>query len=85
MEGAGVDVPGLADQRFARKWTGRSLRDLFDLIRTTMPENAPGSLTDRAYADLVAFILEGNGFPPGSEPLEPNRDRLAAIVFQSDQ
>jgi S-disulfanyl-L-cysteine oxidoreductase SoxD len=82
MEGAGVDVPALAEERFMRKWSGRPLRDLFDLIKMTMPENAPGSLSDRAYADLLASILQANGFPAGAQSLEPDRDRLATIVLE---
>lgn len=86
MEGAGVDVPPLAESRFVQKWSRRSLRDLFDLIKTTMPENAPGSLSDRAYADLVAYILQANGFPAGTQSLDPDRERLSTIVIEpSDQ
>jgi cytochrome c553 len=82
MEGAGVDVPALAEARFMRKWSGRPLRDLFDLIQMTMPENAPGSLSDRAYADLLASILQANVFPAGPQSLEPDRERLATIVLE---
>lgn len=82
MEGAGVDVPALAESRFVQKWTGRSLRDLFDLIKMTMPENAPGSLSDRAYADLLAYILQANGFPAGSQSLDPDRVRLSSVLIE---
>jgi S-disulfanyl-L-cysteine oxidoreductase SoxD len=82
MEGAGVDVPALAEERFVRKWSGRPLRDLFDLIKMTMPENAPGSLSDRASADLLAYILQANGFPAGPQSLDADRDRLATIVLE---
>ena len=82
MEGAGADVPALADAAFLREWSGRTLRDLFDLIKMTMPENAPGTLSDRAYADLLASILQANGFPAGSQSLEPERERLAKIVLE---
>lgn len=82
MEGAGADVPPLADAAFLREWSGRTVGDLFDLIKMTMPENAPGTLSDRAYADLVAYILQANGFPAGSQSLEPERERLAKIVLE---
>jgi quinoprotein glucose dehydrogenase len=81
MEGAGVDVPSLAEPRFVQKWSGRSLRDLFDLIKTTMPENAPGSLDDRAYVDVLAYILQANGFPVGSQSLDADGARLSAILI----
>ena len=81
MEGAGVDVPALAESGFVEKWSGRSLRDLFDLIKMTMPESAPGSLSDRAYADLLAYILQANGFPAGSQLLDPDRERLSTVMI----
>jgi mono/diheme cytochrome c family protein len=82
LEGAGVDVPALVDTAFVRKWSGRPLRDMFDLIKMTMPENAPESLGDRAYADLLAYILQANGLPAGPAELEADRERLATIVFE---
>jgi hypothetical protein len=47
------------------RWTGKSVGDLFDLIRLTMPDDDPGSLAREEYADLVAFILAVNKFPTG--------------------
>lgn len=85
MEGAGVDVPALADAAFLREWSGRTLGDLFDLVKKTMPESAPGTLSDRAYADLLAYILQVNGFPAGPQSLDPDRTRLATIVMEAGQ
>ena len=61
----------LAGQYFKTKWTGRSVRALYDRARATMPPAAPGSLSPDAYADIVAHILETNGFKPGSAALQP--------------
>ena len=85
MEGSGVDVPALIDERFLRKWSGRPLRDLFDLLKRAMPENAPGSLSDTAYADALSLILQANGFPSGSAALEPDRDQLSRITFEEPE
>lgn len=82
MQGDGADVPSLSDERFARKWTGRTLKDLSQLISQTMPENKPGSLSKEAYADLLAYVLQGNGFPAGLRPLAPDPDALARIMFE---
>jgi mono/diheme cytochrome c family protein len=81
MEGDGADVPSVIDARFARKWTGRTLKDLFQLINQTMPENRPATLSKDAYTDLLAYILQGNGFPAGVTPLSSDPDILAGIVF----
>jgi hypothetical protein len=34
-----------------------------------MPRNAPGTLGDNAYLDVVAHLLKENGFPSGSQEL----------------
>jgi len=60
--------PALKDQRFAREFAGKDLKTLFTKV-TTMPRNAPGSLGDNVYVDLVAHLLRENGFPAGSQEL----------------
>ncbi|NIY07242.1 MAG: hypothetical protein GWN02_02705 [Gemmatimonadetes bacterium] len=52
-----------------RIWAGRTVHDLFESIRNTMPYDGPGRLSAGEYADLVAYILTLNGLPPGDEPL----------------
>ncbi len=66
------------DDQFKFSWRRRSVADLFGHIAETMPENAPGSLSPRQYADVVAYILSLNGIPAGSEELPTDRDALAA-------
>ncbi|MEP7306871.1 MAG: cytochrome c [Acidobacteriota bacterium] len=62
----GGPAPELAGTGFAANWEGRSVGDLFDLIRLTMPDNDPGALSREEYADLVAYILLVNKFPTGA-------------------
>src|SRR4029077_14496761 len=52
----GLLGPELAGPAFTEKWQGRSGGDLFDLMRLTMPDDAPGSLAREEYADLLAYI-----------------------------
>jgi mono/diheme cytochrome c family protein len=40
-------------QRFAARWQGTTLGDLFDLVSTTMPEGDPGSLKPEEYASIA--------------------------------
>jgi mono/diheme cytochrome c family protein len=65
----GATGPSLRDQRFAREFAGKDLRTLFTKIATTMPRNAPASLGDTVYLDVVAHLLKENGFPAGSQEL----------------
>ena len=65
------------DQKFKFKWGRRTVRDLYRDIVRNMPEDDPGSLPDQEYADVVAYILQLNGFPPGERELPPDEEVLA--------
>ena len=65
----GATGPALKDQRFAREFAGKDLKTLFTKTATTMPRNAPASLGDNVYLDVVAHLLKENGFPAGSHDL----------------
>jgi mono/diheme cytochrome c family protein len=65
----GATGPALTEQRFAREFAGKNLKALFVRIATTMPRNAPASLGDNVYLDVVAHVLKENGFPAGSREL----------------
>jgi mono/diheme cytochrome c family protein len=79
LEGGGVDIPALMGDKFVQKWSKRPLLDLFDLIKRNMPENDPGSLTDAAYAEVLAFLLQENGYPSGATALASDREQLGNI------
>jgi S-disulfanyl-L-cysteine oxidoreductase SoxD len=65
----GNSGPALKEQRFARIYAGKDLKTLFTKIATTMPRNAPASLADDVYVDIVAHLLKENGFRAGAEDL----------------
>ncbi|HWA35888.1 MAG TPA: PQQ-binding-like beta-propeller repeat protein [Cyclobacteriaceae bacterium] len=65
---------------FIDKWKEKSLADLFELTKSTMPKTAPGTLDDAAYAGLLAFILNANNFPRGDDDLSPNKEQLQNII-----
>ena len=64
--------PALKEQRFTRDFAGKDLKTLFTKIASTMPRNAPASLGDDVYLDIVAHLLKENGFPAGSAELRAN-------------
>jgi S-disulfanyl-L-cysteine oxidoreductase SoxD len=70
-EGQDADGPELTGKAFLDRWREDKLEPLFTFIKTTMPGSAPGSLDDGRYADVIAFILEGNGLPAGTRELSP--------------
>ena len=46
-----------------------------------MPADDCGSMTPRATADMVAYLLRINGAPAGETPLPSEREALAGIVI----
>ena len=72
----------LADYTFRSRWKGRSLGELFELIRDTMPQDSPGSLSSQQSAELVAYILSSNRLPAGAVDLADDVERLSQIEFE---
>ena len=66
---------------FISDWAGLTLGDLFDRIRTTMPQDNPGKLSRDTYAEILAFLLKENGYPAGQKPLDKRSPYLKAIAF----
>ena len=63
------DITG---ENFRAKWTGRPLFDLYELVRSTMPDSNPGSLSREDYANALAYILKLNGAPAGPSSVMPD-------------
>lgn len=61
--------PGLTGAAFDWRWKERTVLDLFETTRTTMPPDAGGSLDPDTALDVVAFLLSANGFAAGTSPL----------------
>ena len=64
LVGQGEALP-LAGSQFMAGWSNRTTQDLYKLIQSSMPKDAPGSLDDRDYANVTAFILYANGAKAG--------------------
>ncbi len=67
--GGGVDAPQLAGGTFLGVWSGRTTADLVGYAQRGMPPEYPGSLGEATYVNIVAYILQANGAPAGSDPL----------------
>lgn len=59
------DALALAGSQFLAGWGNRTTRDLYNLIQSTMPKDASGSLDEQSTANVTAFILYANGAKPG--------------------
>ena len=69
----------LAGEYFQSRWSGRSVAALYEKSRKTMPPASPGSLTDTAYADILAHILEVNGVAGGDAELPAGGNSLTQM------
>jgi mono/diheme cytochrome c family protein len=74
-------APALTGDSFLRRWRGLSLRVFFERIKSTMPQNKPQSLGDTVYVDIVAFLLESNGFPEGTVDLKSDPAFLNEVLI----
>lgn len=72
-----VDLTGPA---FRARWDGKTLEERFETIRDTMPLGNANSLGDKAYMDILAFILQFNEFPPGNQELVPETAKVIVFV-----
>lgn len=61
--------PALKGTAFPASWSGKSVGDLLERTRRTMPTDNPGGLEQRRYADIVAYVLSANGFRAGASEL----------------
>ena len=70
-----------SDTEFRGKWRGRSAFDLFERMRSTMPESSPGSLTRQQYLDVVAYVVKLNGLAAGSVELADDEAALKKVIL----
>jgi quinoprotein glucose dehydrogenase len=75
-------APGLIEDTFASRWQDGNLGELFTIVKGTMPQDKPASLTDDEYAAIVAYLLQANRYPPGKQDLRPDPAALKDVVFK---
>jgi mono/diheme cytochrome c family protein len=73
-------APALAGQPFSARWTDTTLDEMLQVIRRTMPQEAPDTLGTQAYVDIISYMLKVNGSPAGDAELPADESRLRAIA-----
>ena len=71
------DLP-LGDEPFFESWTGKQLSEMVSVIALTIPNDGSAVVTDQEAVDLVAYILQQNGFAAGDKPL--TKETAAAVI-----
>ena len=86
-----LEAPALNDTNFRSNWTNRDVNELLDLLRRTMPPQAPGSLDEAGYLQIVAFLLRANNIRESSIELTASDNSVVFlentgnVVAQQDQ
>jgi mono/diheme cytochrome c family protein len=84
-DGGNFDGPPLTGKDFREHWRGAPLSAIYEFMMTQMPRGAPGSLSRRTYADILAFVLSRNGAPAGESELPADQTALDKIIFGDQQ
>jgi quinoprotein glucose dehydrogenase len=75
-------APALIEDAFTSRWQDGNLGDLFTIVKVTMPQDKPASLTDDENAAIVAYLLQANRFPAGEQALHPDAAALKQVGFK---
>lgn len=73
---------GLKGAAFDWRWKERTVYDFYETTRTTMPPGEGGTIGPRTTADIVAYILQVNGFAPGSSELPADPAKLQQMPLR---
>jgi cytochrome c len=77
-----AEAPPVAGDPFLTKWNGKTAGALYDLVRKTMPVGSAGSLSEKEYADVLAYLFELSKLPAGQQELPSTRDQLDVITIE---
>jgi mono/diheme cytochrome c family protein len=67
-------APALVGKQFWLAYGGKQLSTLWSSVHTEMPMMAPGSVSAKNSIDIMAFLLQKNGVPSGTVPLDDTVD-----------
>lgn len=77
----GTSAPPLRGAAFLGKYAGKPAADLFTYVSTKMPPNGPGSLGGAEYAQIIAYVLQQNGFATGRKEFASEAAALASVTI----
>jgi mono/diheme cytochrome c family protein len=66
----GRSGPALKGPNWANAKADYTVGEVFTVVSQQMPATAPGSLTHDEYVDIMAYLLQQNGYPAGAKALD---------------
>lgn len=70
----GAMGPALVGRQFWLTYAGKKVSTLWSAVHTTMPMTAPGSVSAKNSINIMAFLMQRNGVPAGTTPLDDAAD-----------
>ena len=82
-----VRAPSLRGEHFMGDWGNGSVNALFIKLRDSMPATYPDTVPEAIKIDILAYLLQVNGFPAGKTELTLDQEELEdiQIVRKGDQ
>ena len=65
------EAPQLAGSNFVTQWGDKTVAELQTYLMASMPPTDPGAPGAQAMTNIIAFMLQANSAPAGSQPLTP--------------
>jgi mono/diheme cytochrome c family protein len=84
LEG-GEAGPALVGLEFLSNWNSLSLADLYDRVQSTMPADAPGTMTPQQTSDVMSYVLKLNKYPAGQAELASDPTALKNVKIEAQQ
>ncbi|MCH7715692.1 MAG: cytochrome c [Gemmatimonadetes bacterium] len=77
----------LTGPEFIARWNepGVTLENFLSFVTSAMPQEEPGTLRPQEYLDVVAYILQANGYPAGDRELTAEPSVLRAIRIEPQE
>lgn len=74
--------PTLVGLEFLGNWNNLTVGDFYDRVHSTMPADAPGTLTPQQTSDVMAYVFKLNKFPAGTSELPTDLAVLKGIKIE---
>jgi mono/diheme cytochrome c family protein len=81
-QSGGYSGPALKGPDFADPSYDFHVKDIFNFVAKLMPPGTPGSLTHDEDVLIMAFLLQQNGYPPGTKELTYDEAQKSSVPLR---
>jgi mono/diheme cytochrome c family protein len=75
----GASAPALKGDAFLKRWEFKGLHTLVQKVFDTMPNGYATNVQEAVKVDMVAYILQQNGYPAGKDELKDDLDAMQEV------